>query len=201
MTRRPASARLFAALAMTSALFGVIAAVPAAAQSDAASAPPAAAPARAPHSPAECVVWLRELSFASSVERHDAAAFAEHLHAGAVFNAGSNRPHRGRERIVQAWAPIVEGKEFVLRWRPGVVHIGGDPAIALSRGPFYSEDLTEPPASRWHVGHFHSVWVRDAAGVWKILFDGPDGAPRAVANLGEAQAFLAAQSLDDCSGR
>jgi len=144
-----------AACALLAVLAG--AAAPAAAQGDAAPAFAASAPARAPHSPAECVVWRREQSFASSVERHDAAAFAAHLHPGAVFNAGSNRPQRGRERVVQAWATIVEGKEFVLRWRPGVVHIGGEPAIALSRGPFYSEDLTEPPVNRWHVGFFHSV--------------------------------------------
>jgi len=43
--------------------------------------------------------------------------------------------------------------------------------------------------------------VRDAAGDWKILFDGPDGAPRPVASLDEGKAFLAAQSVDDCTGR
>ena len=36
----------------------------------------------------ECAVWRRELSFATSVEAHDASAFESHLHAGTVFNAG-----------------------------------------------------------------------------------------------------------------
>jgi ketosteroid isomerase-like protein len=161
-----------------------------------------AQPASAPkplHSAAECAVWQRELSFARSVETHDAKAFAAHLHPGAVFNAGSRNPLRGSDIVAQRWAGIVEGKEFVLRWRPGVVNIGGDPNVALSRGPFLSEDLTEPPADRFKVGFFHSVWVRDAAsGEWRILFDGPDGAPRPVADADEGRAFIAAQSSDEC---
>jgi len=35
----------------------------------------------------ECAVWQRELTFAQSVEKHDAKAFAAHLHPGAVFSA------------------------------------------------------------------------------------------------------------------
>ena len=38
----------------------------------------------------ECSVWRREQSFARSVERHDAGAFASHLHAGTVFNVGTD---------------------------------------------------------------------------------------------------------------
>lgn len=166
-----------------------------------AAAPAASAPPPIVHSAAECVVWRRELSFARSVEAHDAAAFAAHLHPGAVFNAGSRRPLRGASSVAQAWAEIVEGKEFVLRWRPGVVNIGGDANVALSRGPFYSEDLTAAePKERFRVGFFHSVWLRDASsGEWRILFDGPDGAPRPVASLEEARAFVAAQSAADCA--
>ena len=160
---------------------------------------PAAASSPVMHSAAECTVWRRELSFARSVEAHDAAAFASHLHPGAVFNAGSRRPLRGADSVAKAWAGIVEGKAFVLRWRPGVVHIGGDPNIALSRGPFFSDDPSAADArERYKVGFFHSVWVRDAAGEWRILFDGPDGVPQSVASADEGRAFIAAQVRDDC---
>ncbi len=37
----------------------------------------------------ECQVWERESSFAQSVARHDAPAFAAHVHEGAVFGAAS----------------------------------------------------------------------------------------------------------------
>jgi ketosteroid isomerase-like protein len=151
------------------------------------------------HSAAECAVWRREMSFAKSVEAHDAKAFAAHLHPGAVFNAGSRSPLRGGEAVARAWAGIVEGKEFILRWRPGVVAIGGNPDIALSRGPSFSETPGADPKERYKVGFFQSVWVRDAAsGEWRVLFDRADGPPRIVATADEGRAHLAAQSSDEC---
>ena len=169
----------------------------AAAQSSAAAASAAPLPP-AVHSAAECAVWRRELSFAKSVEAHDAKAFAAHLHPGAVFNAGSRSPLRGGEAVAQAWAGIVEGKEFILRWRPGVVAIGGDPNIALSRGPSFSDNPGADPKERYKVGFFQSVWVRDpASGEWRVLFDRPDGPPRVVATADEGRAHLAAQSSSE----
>jgi len=172
---------------------------PAGAQSSSPGAAGAAALPPVVHSAAECTVWRRELSFARSVEAHDAQAFASHLHPGTVFNAGSRAPLRGSETVAQAWAGIVEGKEFILRWRPGVVAIGGDPNIALSRGPSFSETPGADPKERYKVGFFQSVWVRDAAsGEWRILFDRADGPQRPVATADEGRAHLAAQSSDEC---
>lgn len=182
----------------SAAWLAVVVSSPAAAQGSASAASAAPLPAVV-HSAAECAVWQRESSFAKSVEAHDAKAFASHLHPGAVFNAGSRGPLRGREAVAQAWAGIVEGKEFILRWRPGVVAIGGDPNIALSRGPSFSESPGADPKERYKVGFFQSVWVRDAAsGEWRILFDRVDGSPRVVASAEEGRAHLAAQSSDDC---
>jgi len=181
-------------------LFCLVASIPsmAGAQGSAAAASAAPLPPIV-HSAAECAVWRRELSFAKSVEAHDARAFAAHLHPGAVFNAGSRSPLRGGEVVAQAWAGIVEGKEFILRWRPGVVAIGGDPNIALSRGPSFSESPGADPKERYKVGFFQSVWVRDAAsGEWRILFDRADGPQRAVASADEGRAHLAVQSSEEC---
>lgn len=119
---------------------------------------------------AECEVWNRERSFAQSVERHDAAAFADHVHRGAVFQAGSAQPLRGRAAVVEAWTPIVNG-EFPLRWHPGFVSIGGDPGIAMSVGPAWVENPDPNAASRFRLGSFVSTWVRDADGTWRVLFD------------------------------
>lgn len=198
---RGAFARLVGGIVPWVAMFaGMPSAAQPAAPASAPSAPAAsAAPPPALHSAAECAVWRRELSFARSVEAHDAKAFASHLHPGAVFNAGSRRPLRGAPTVIEAWAEIVEGKDFVLRWRPGVVNIGGDPDIALSRGPFFSDNPGAPAGERYRVGFFHSVWVRSpSSGEWRILFDGPDGTPRTVATADEGRAFLAAQSSDTC---
>jgi ketosteroid isomerase-like protein len=178
----------------------LVALLPSLVQAQASAAAPSAAPLPpVVHSAAECAVWRRELSFAKSVEAHDAKAFAAHLHPGAVFNAGSRSPLRGGDTVAQAWAGIVEGKEFILRWRPGVVAIGGDPNIALSRGPSFSETPGADPKERYKVGFFQSVWVRDAAsGEWRVLFDRADGPPRIVASADEGRAHLAAQSSDEC---
>ena len=47
---------------------------------------------------------------------------------------------RGREAVVKSWAGIVEGKAIALRWRPGIVNIGGEPTIAVSRGTLHPAD-------------------------------------------------------------
>ena len=87
----------------------------------------------------------------------------------------------------------------MLRWRPGVVAIGGDPNIALSRGPSFSETPGAEPKERYKVGFFQSVWVRDAAsGEWRILFDRADGPQRPVASADEGRAHLTAQSSEEC---
>jgi ketosteroid isomerase-like protein len=189
----PHSAAIGMVACLAASMPGLAGAQGSAAAASAAPLPPVV------QSAAECAVWRRELSFAKSVEAHDAKAFAGHLHPGAVFNAGSRSPLRGGEAVAQAWAGIVEGKDFILRWRPGVVAIGGDPNIALSRGPSFSESPGADPKERYKVGFFQSVWVRDAtSGEWRILFDRADGPPRIVATADEGRAHLAAQSSDDC---
>jgi ketosteroid isomerase-like protein len=142
------------------------------------AAAPAAASARM--SAAECEVWNRERSFAKSVESHDAAAFAEHIHQGAVFNAGTREPVRGRAAVVADWKDIIEGSKIVLRWSPGVVSIGGNPDIALSSGPAWIEN-PDPQAKQPHtISAFTSTWVKGSDGQWRVLFDGSGAPPRAV---------------------
>ncbi len=153
------------------------------------------------HSAAECTVWRRELAFARTLEVHDAAAFAGFLHAGAVFDAGTPGAVRGRDAVVSRWSGLVAGKDVALRWRPGVVNIGGDPDIAVSRGPFALEDLRPAARVRWRVGQFQSVWVRDRRdGVWRVLFDGSAEAPRPVDDAAAAQRHLDENSAADCPG-
>ncbi len=147
----------------------------------------------------ECAVWRRERSFAKSVETHDLAAFESHLHAGAVFNAGAAEADRGRAAVVQSWAGIVEGKGIVLRWRPGIVHIDGDPAIAVSRGPWILQSARDG-ASSFSVGFYQTVWVRDAKdATWRVLFDAGASTPLKVADRAAADAWVAEQTMSDCA--
>lgn len=147
----------------------------------------------------ECAVWRRERSFAKSVEAHDARAFEAHLHPGAVFNAGAADADRGRAAVVESWSEIVEGKKLVLRWRPGIVHIGGDPAIALSKGPWILQG-TRDGAPTVSVGFYQTVWVRDARdGVWRVLYDAQASTPQKMADRAAAEKWVAEQAMADCS--
>ena len=123
-------------------------------------------------SAAECEVWNRERSFAASVEHHDAAAFADHVHAKAAFDAGSPEPIHGRAAVVDGWKGIIEGKQIKLGWSPGIVTIGGDGSLAISRGPSWIEDLRPNPKQQYRIGEFISTWIRDTDGTWRVLFDG-----------------------------
>ncbi len=147
----------------------------------------------------ECAVWRREQSFANAVERHDARAFAAHLHAGAVFNAGSADADRGRESVLQRWAAIIDGKTIALRWRAGIVQIGGEPTIAISRGPYIVQGVRNG-APVFRVGMYQTVWVRDAAdGVWRVLFDGSAGASQPVDDRAAADRWVEDQPMSDCA--
>ena len=138
---------------------------------------------------AECEVWARELSFARSVAEHDAAAFAEHIHADAAFGASRAQPLRGRARIAEAWASIVAGDGVRLHWYPTKTTIGGEGDIAWSSGPSIFE--TDDPAAphKVTIGGFHSVWHKDEDGTWRVLFD--DGIPSRPATEADIAAFHA----------
>ena len=148
-----------------------------------------AAPPPASFSADECAVWARELSFAESIERHDAKAFAEHVHPGAVFSAKRPHPTRGRDAIVRQWAGLIDGTAVKLWWYPTAVAIGGEGDVAYSSGPALYESV-DPKATQQHsIGGFQSVWHKDADGTWRVLFD--DGVQPKPATEAEVAAFRA----------
>jgi hypothetical protein len=101
----------------------------------------------------ECAVWRREQAFARSVEAHDARAFQSFLHAGTVFAAGTAEADRGSDEVAKSWAEIVEGRTIALRWRAGIVQIGGEPTIAVSRGPYILQRM-QAGAPAYRVGMY-----------------------------------------------
>ncbi|GAP65944.1 ketosteroid isomerase-like protein [Mizugakiibacter sediminis] len=157
-------------------------------------AAPPPAPGPAPMSAEECAVWARELSFAQSVEHHDAMAFAEHVHPGAVFLGGA--PLRGREAVVKGWAEIVAGSGTRLHWHPREVAIGGDPRLAVSRGPYWVEDPSPQAKHRYLLGTFTSFWVKGDDGVWRVMFDAGSGV-RPAADKAEVDRVMAS-APDTC---
>lgn len=149
-----------------------------------------ATPAPAPtFSKDECAVWAREQSFADSVTKHDAKAFAEHVHPGAVFAANTPRPTRGRDAILKDWAGILDGSAIGLEWYPTVVVIGGEPDVALSSGPALIESRDPKAAQKYALVSFTSTWHHDSDGTWRVLLDG--GTTPRPASEAEVAAFRA----------
>ena len=156
-------------------------------------APFARAQSPAGNPAAACAVWDRETSFAQAVVDHDAAAFASHLHPGAVFIGGDGNGTHGRAGILADWAGLIDGKGLVLRWYPDVVDVSGDGRTALSRGPYWMADPAAPADKRYRVGRFISTWVRGDDGQWQVVFDGGGGNVPKPATQAEVEALAAAR--------
>jgi len=157
--------------------------------------------AQAKMDPDECAVWQRELSFAQSVDNHNAKAFAAHLHPGTVFAAGTENPVRGAGAVLKDWASLIEGKPLRLRWRPNSVNIGGNRNVAISRGPYMMEDTRPGAKTKYRIGTFLTIWGRKSADApWLVLFDGGGAAATPVDDLATAEKFMA-QAPASCSAR
>ena len=141
----------------------------------------------------ECAVWRRESDFARSVDAHDMTAFASFINPGAVFNAGSSTPLRGREAIVEHWAGIVSGAPVRLVWRPHFVTISEGGNIAFSTGPYVMINKKPDEQNRYLTGDFITIWTRESRNAqWLVTFDSgtkPNPAPseaEALRHLDEA---------------
>jgi len=142
---------------------------------------------------AACEVWQRELAFAQSVQRHDAAAFASHLAPDAIFDANTGKPKRGADTIRQHWAAIIAGKTVHLDWYPQHVVATADGALAYSSGAYLYEDPAPKAKPRYVIGKFATTWRRGGDGTWRVAFDGGDeGKP---ASDADAAVFRAGRQI------
>ena len=125
----------------------------------AASSGPAAAQFDGPEAEA---VRARETGFAQSMADRDLDAFRSFIAPDAVFFGPG--PIRGRDAVVEAWAPYFEGDDPPFSWAPDMVQVLDSGGLALTSGPVRS------PAGDV-VGCFNSIWRKDADGVWWVVFD------------------------------
>lgn len=140
-----------------------------------------------------CEVWQRELSFAQSVQRHDPAAFAEHVMADAIFDANTPQPTSGLAAVRQHWAAFIAGKTQRVDWYPQQVVASGDGTLAYSSGAYLFENPAPGAKPRYVIGRFATVWRRAGDGAWRVAFDGGDaGKP---ANDADVVAFHAGRQL------
>jgi len=111
-----------------------------------------------------------ELSFAKAFADRDQAKFFAHVLDDASFvSAGSTLS--GKKAVVERWSRFFSGPQAPFSWAPDRVAVNAAGTIGLSAGPVFDPD-------GHHVGNFNSIWVKQADGTWKVLFDGP-GSPAA----------------------
>ena len=108
-------------------------------------------------------VEAREIAFAKTMADRDLDAFLTFVSPEAIFFSG-NEPIRGRDAVVEAWAPLFEGEAAPFSWHPDLVEVLEAGMLALSSGPVRGPSGEE-------VGRFNSIWRRDADGQWRVVFD------------------------------
>jgi ketosteroid isomerase-like protein len=123
---------------------------------------------------AACEVWKLELSFAQSVQQHDAAAFAGHVMADAIFDANTPQPTRGLTAVRRHWAAFIAGRTQRVDWYPQQVVASGDGTLAYSSGTYLFENPAPGAKPRYTIGRFATVWRRGGDGAWRVAFDGGD---------------------------
>jgi ketosteroid isomerase-like protein len=108
-------------------------------------------------------VRRRETAFAKTMADRDAAAFARFLADETVF-LSNGRVTRGAKQVAERWKPYFDGPKPPFSWAPETVEVLASGTLAMSSGP-----VRDPDGKR--IGTFHSVWRREAGGIWKIVLD------------------------------
>lgn len=120
-------------------------------------------------------VICAEIDFSLAVENRDPEAFAELVHPDARFVGGG--VHRGRQAVVDAWAPFFDEAGPQLTWRPMIVEVLESGVLALSRGPYRLQAVDENGIQTEQWGTFNSTWQRQADGQWQVIFDAGSPSP------------------------
>lgn len=110
-----------------------------------------------------------EIAFARSVAERDRAAFTAAIAEEAIF-IGPGGPVRGREAIVESWAPFFAEDGPRLEWHPEIAEVqeGG---LGITRGPYTFTGRGPDGEPVTQEGTFTSIWRRQEDGSWRVIFD------------------------------
>ena len=108
-----------------------------------------------------------EIAFAKAFAEHNEAKFFSFVLDDASFLGGA-RTLRGKQEVVERWSRFFKAPQPPFAWTPERVAVNAAGTIGLSTGPVVD-------AKGHLVGTFNSVWIKQADGSWKVLFDGPGG--------------------------
>lgn len=104
-----------------------------------------------------------ERAFARTMAARDHAAFASFLSDEAIFFSG-DEPLRGKAQVANWWSRYFGTPDAPFSWEPERVEVLDSGTLALSTGPVRDPDGTP-------IGTFTSIWRREPAGEWRIIFD------------------------------
>ncbi len=104
-----------------------------------------------------------ERAFAQTMADRDHTAFVSFLDDETVFFNGDT-PLRGKQTVAESWKAFYDGPDAPFSWTPKTVVVLDSGLLALSSGPVRN-------AAGAQIATFNSVWRRNAAGQWKIIFD------------------------------
>jgi ketosteroid isomerase-like protein len=104
-----------------------------------------------------------ERAFAKSMAERDHAAFTSFLSEEAVFFSGAE-PLHGKARVASAWKRFFSTPDAPFSWEPQQVEVLQSGTLAISSGPVHN-------AQGKQIATFTSIWRREGAGVWRIVFD------------------------------
>jgi ketosteroid isomerase-like protein len=107
-------------------------------------------------------VFATEKAFAQSMADRDFSAFVRFLSHDAVFFSSEGVEH-GVTQIAASWQPLFKDKVAPFSWAPDAVEVLPSGDLALSTGVVVVNGRI--------VGRFNSVWRREAAKTWRIVFD------------------------------
>jgi len=110
-----------------------------------------------------------ELAFAKAFADRDQAKFFSFVLDDASF-LGPGGTLGGKQAIVERWSRFFGTPQAPFSWAPDRVAVNAAGTTGLTAGGVYD-------ANGNHIGNFNSVWMKQADGTWKVLFDGPGSAP------------------------
>ena len=110
-----------------------------------------------------------------SVDKGSNAAFLAYLaDDGRIFGTGNELPILGKAEAVKRFATSGNGdpRLNVLSWEPDAAGVSSDGKLGWTDGHWVFETGPDDYGRRHQAtGHYLTVWVKDAAGAWKVQAD------------------------------
>lgn len=107
-------------------------------------------------------VIAAEEAFAQTMADRDFKGFVTFLSQDAVFFSGTEVT-RGPAAVAAKWETYFSGRQPPFSWTPDHVEVLASGDLALSTGPVFQNHKI--------VGRFNSIWRREAANTWRVVFD------------------------------